>query len=496
VLLVATWGGTERLAAGYLANLVGLALFVAAIGLALGSRPSWQAIVGLFAASELVHPAMLPASAAILVGWAAVELLGARGAPLRERASVRTAAAYAAGSAIGVAILAGVIGLRLGGLQDLAVVRARFDERAAELLAWIDPPLTVAMVLAGVVVAVLRRPRPSGDSARLVAAWLAVSAGGLLVLALVPALPGHRTLLLGVPAPVLGAVALVGGAEVGARRLRPGRGAVAIAAGTAAVAALGVALLAMRPFDERAGSGSPALGGAPGTIAAYLAAAGADRPVVLLMDPAGERGLLAWKARQNAVRALAPDDVYLDVVAYVGDDRSLSAGRPTHRSGPGSATFELVSSRTWPRVRRILALDPIVVAAKPWVDPGTWERLAAASPIAGGNVAILRGPRAGSAISRIRPARLPPGAAALGIGGVLLLLGAVGSGWSGALANGPMVDRIALAPAFGAAAAALVGLAVAIAGADPGGPWGWAAVLAIAAGGWVVARRPEPAAVG
>jgi hypothetical protein len=479
LLVVAGWGGTGRLAAGYLANLLALVLFTGAAAVALGAAPSWPAVAALLTASLLAHPGLLPAIAGIVLGWIVVDLAVDRRRAFWGRASLAAGAALAVASASTALVTFGVLGLAPSDLEDLALARGRFDERAAELLAWVDPALTLSMVVVGGLVAFARRPRPSADAVRLTAAWLTVAVAGLAVLAIAPGIPGHRTLLLAVPAPILGALALVGAADrIGGR----GR---AVAALAATAAALAVTLVAMRPFDARAGADTRALGRAPGAVAAYLAAVDAEGPVVLVLEPSGDRGLLAWKARQQAVRAVAPDDVFLEIVVYVGDERELLAGRATHREGTGAATFELVSSRTWERVRPVLARDPVVLAARPWVEPSAWARLAAAFPVVGPDLAVLRGPVPSTVPAPVPAPSLPAGEAALRVVAVLLLLAGAGSGWSAALAGGALEDRLALAPVFGAAAIALAGLAVAIAGADPGGPWGWAAVGVAAPAGWL-----------
>jgi hypothetical protein len=115
-------------------------------------------------------------------------------------------------------------------------------------------------------------------------------------------------------------------------------------------------------------------------------------------------------------------------------------------------------------------------------------------PVVGTNVAVVRGPVPDVPVTRVLPARLPPAEAIVRIALLLLVLGALGWGWSVALADGPE-DALALAPAVGLAVIELAGLPVALAGADPGGPWGIGAVVLAAGLGWWVAperRRASP----
>lgn len=499
VMIVATWGGTARLASGYLANLLSLVLFLLATVLAISTGTPWWALVFAFSAALLAHPGLLPAYAAILVGWLVVDLVLRRHRDEGELRSARAVGAFLVASLLVVVVVSGWLGVGTDELQDLAVVRQRFDERAAELLAWIDPVLTLAMIGAGAIVAVAGRGVARSRAAvRLGMAWLAVSAAGLLVLTLAPAIPGHRTLLLGVPAPILGSLGLVSGARWVVDRARTGDrvrwpSRVALGAGVAA-ASIGVALVALGPFDARAGRPTATVGAGPEALAAYLDAVDPRGPVVLVMDPPVRLELLAWKARLNAVRALAPDRSFLDVVLYVGDDRALLAGRPTARSG--DALFESISTRTWPVVREVLDEDPTVLVARPWVTPEAWERVVDEAPVAGVDVAVLRGAVAPEDLPGVAAPRLPMVGAGLRIVLVLLVLGLIGGGWSAVAigAGGSSTDAVGLAPAAGLAVVTLAGTGVALVGGDPGGATGLVAVGVAGLAGWFATSRDRRAA--
>jgi hypothetical protein len=491
VLLVATWGGTARLASGYLANLLSLVLFLVGAAIAIGPAPRWWAVGAAFAAALFAHPGLLPAYGAILLGWVLMEVARAGLRDGRERRSIPAAAAFVAATLASVGVVAGVLGVGLDELQDLALARERFDERAAELLAWIDPLLTLVMVVLGVLVAVTWRGAwRSRAAARLGIAWLAVSAGGLGLLAIAPEIPGHRTLLLGVPAPILGALAIVGGArwiaDRSERRFPAARAAVLVAA---ALAPIAIAFVALRPFEARASRPVPSLGPGADVVAGYLLVAPPDRPVAVVMDPGEGAELLTWKARLNAVRALAPDPSFLDVVLYVGDERALLAGRASTR--PGDARFQAISARTWPSVREILDERPVILVVRPWVTPEAWERVAGSATLGGDDLAVVRGPMPSAEVRPVEPVRLPLAEAAARVAIVLLVFGVIGGGWATATSAGSVdpIEAVALAPATGLAVVTLPGILIVLAGGDPGGPLGLVGIGAVGVAGWIVAWR-------
>jgi hypothetical protein len=474
VVLVATWGGTTRIASGYLANLLALTLFAGGVALALRPTVSWVAVAVAFAASLLAHPGLAPAWAAILLAWALVEGVARRDRE-PERA-VRTIVAFLAAAVAVIAVVAWGLGLSLDDLEDLGIARERFDERAAEIVDWVQPGLVAAMAVVGIAVAALVRPEPRSRAAvRLGTAWLVVCAAGLPLLALVPAVPGHRLVLLAVPVPLLGAWAIVGGAGWAADRL--GR-AASIAAAAAAVTVT-VALIALVPFDGRVGRSTPSIGRAPPAIAGYLAAADVHVPVVLVMDPPDRLGLLAWKARLNAVRALAPDDLLLRIVAYVGDERTLAAGRPTG----GDDLTEAVSDRTWPSVREVLEEPHVVLIVRPWARDETWMRVEERA--VDDDVAVVLGPRPSGAVAPVAVPSSPPLAAVARIAGAIAILAVLGLGWAQVLVAGDAVEVLGLAPIAGLTIVVLGGIGVALLGADPGGPAGLVAVGVTSLAGFI-----------
>ena len=87
------------------------------------------------------------------------------------------------------------------------------------------------------------------------------------------------------------------------------------------------------------------------------------------------------------------------------------------------------------------------------------------------------------------------------MGLLVLVLGIAGGGWSllTLRRRGSMVEAFGVAPGFGAAVVVLVGMAVTLAGVDPGGAVGLGILAVVTAVGWGGAFRaaraagPEPA---
>jgi hypothetical protein len=164
--------------------------------------------------------------------------------------------------------------------------------------------------------------------------------------------------------------------------------------------------------------------------------------------------------------------------------------------------FEIASDRTWPSVRDRLPEDPIVLVVRPWVTEAAWERVARSATLASPLVGVLRGPLPQRALPAITATELSRGAAAWRMGLLVLVLGIAGGGWSllTLRGRGSMVEAFGVAPGLGVVVVVLVGMAVTLAGGDPGGAVGLGILAVVAAVGWGGAFRvaraaaPEPAA--
>jgi hypothetical protein len=482
---VAAWGGTSRLAAGYLANLLSLALFLPAVGMiVLRGRRAVAVATILLAGALLGHPGLLPAYAAIVAAWALVSVPSFHREAVPFLRSEPASAAISLAAAAAVVVLIGVaLGMGPGDIADFAGVRGRFDERAAEIITWISPWITVPFAVAGALaLRAMSRPATASTARHLGIAWLGVAAAGLPLFLLFPRLPFHRTLLLAVPAPILIGVALAslpGWSRSGPRR-PIGMASVAIAL----VTALGILMLV--PFSAAASRDLPSAPPTAAGIATYLHTADIDRPVVIVIDPSTPRGVRDWKRRQNAVRALAPVSVIPEVVVYLGNEQHLRRGQPTLRLGsPYADLFDLVSRRTWPQVRELLDEGPVIVAARHWVRRSTWDRIVPDAAATSGDLAVLEGPVPAVGHVPIPGYPLTAGAAAARIVAILAFLAMAGGGWTRLVGASPAL-RAGLAPAFGLGAVVLPTFAVGALGADPGGPTGLAAAAAAAILGWIL----------
>jgi hypothetical protein len=494
VVIVATWGGTARLASGYLANLLSLTLFLLAVLLAL-TRPgrTFVAVPLIGVACFLAHPALAPVYLAIAVGWAVIGIIRRRsaGSDADDRDAVAATLALVGSAALVAIVVFGPLGLTLRDLADFTFTRDGFEERASNFFRWVSPGIAAATVLAGLLVWILpvgfRTPSPA---TRLGVSWLAITGTGLALLHVFPAHPGYRTLLIGIPVPMLGAILVVGVAHVLIDRIRPDGWVRAIASVTVLTVTLCVAIsfamMTLQPFEARASSpykrdGRPST---TETIAGYLRRVRPERPVVLVMNPA-RRAPLRWKGRLNAVRSMAPGDLFLRTVAYLGDERKLVRGVATVRRGRASRLFNLASARTWEDVEPVLDERPIVILPRQWVQPHVWKRVAAHSFPSHRKIAVIRGPVPPSVIPVDAP-RLPAAEAMFRIVGLVVLLGFLGAGWSDAALRGraARTDRIALAPAFGLAVLLIVSLALVMGGKDAAGPVGMTAMTLAAFVGW------------
>jgi hypothetical protein len=290
------------------------------------------------------------------------------------------------------------------------------------------------------------------------AAWTGVVALAALVWLAGANLPLHRFLIVALPVPVLGAVALLWLARVVSdRSVVAGR---VIALGGCAVVVAGGALLWFH---------SP-------------------RPVL----------------RTDRVRAAAEAGAYLDAavppgtaVAVVADDpaSTLDILRQTFRAGIAPERIAAVTFRRTPTPRRA----PVVLAARGYT--ADFDSVAASHPegVVAPDVVVLAGPRAPGTVPP-RPAGVLPGhpaaLVALGLGTFAMLL-ATGLGWArAALRSLSPLALAGVAPAAGLAALVTGGLAADAVGLRLTPGTSLVVVLVAAAAGWVAAavigRRARP----
>lgn len=487
---------------GYLDSLLVYGTLLAATTVALvavDGRPGVAAAGMLLAASFTIHWFFAVLFAAILLGFAALLAPGSirsmrRGAGALQTPSARVGASALLGSGLGF----GFMLLTPGAQAYTARTHGGYREK---LDVWLDllrlPTVGLAAALGVAGLALdghgdddLGRPRRRRALA-LWAVWLLASAVAYLAFESGLTIPVQRLVGFALPLWVLaaaGGVWLIRAAwRWGARLVSPWVGGVA--AGTALVL-VSIGIVATYRTTERDWAthalpsfSDPALAASLRATAPYLASLPPSTPVVVPVDLPSAEQLFGVVPSLRRLRALAPPDRAADVLVYLGDAERLLAGEPTLR---GDAAFDDVSRRYWAVVEPLLeGRQPVVLAVAPFTK-GT-RALAEANPegVVTEGVVVLEGPDP----PEPRPASPLPTPSRLELAGsaarVLALLAIVGAGWAFALLGVDRLARVALAPAAGMAALALVGLGAGRAGV----PLGRSVAVPVAAAvlGWVVA---------
>jgi hypothetical protein len=170
---------------------------------------------------------------------------------------------------------------------------------------------------------------------------------------------------------------------------------------------------------------------------------------------------------------------------YLGDPEELLAGRKTSR--PTQLKFDNVATTYWARIGPYRGPDSIVLVLQPFHQ--FYGRVLHRHPEweIGPGVLLARGPAPTADVPVGALPSRPPGRDLVATTvGLVLLLFVCGIGWSVSLLRVPWVERVAFAPALGAASVTVAGLVIARAGfAMRGAPMVTAAIVA-AVGGWAV----------
>jgi hypothetical protein len=218
--------------------------------------------------------------------------------------------------------------------------------------------------------------------------------------------------------------------------------------------------------------------------------------VVFLVGPFGDAGLLSVPLKERNIRAGLPPDREVDAHFFVGEPADLLAGRRTHVSGP----VDQATQPYWDDVRAVLPEHPPALTLQATGSAEFDAAVAAGAPVIAPGVALLQGPPPPAPIAEAPvPKPVPRTFPGLLWGGLLLvLLGAAGLGWAEAIlgSDAPVEARWSVAPAAGAAAVILAGLAAVKLGVRLGGPGGVATYAAVVVVGAVAAlwrRRRAPA---
>ncbi len=508
---VTLWGGSVYLAQGHLANVLSLVCIVPAALLLAVPGGTWTGrMVGAMAtatASGLAHAGFLPFYGAVAGLWLLLSipsLLRARREDARwwKEPSCSFVLALLVATAVVAAVIFGAIGIRVEGFTNIDDGIAEFGNRLTEITRevglWVSATSVLAVV--GIVAAWRLAGRRSRALTLLGVAWTAVSAVGGLVAVAWPSFPGHRALAIILPLAALAGLGIVGVALVargsktaGATGWRAGIGPVRALVAAFMVVALSV--LIVSPTLERLAKrvDGTAKGGLARTIASYVAAVDPDVPVVVFVDPSRRIAALSWKGRQNQVRALAPlasiDRIFL-LIGQLGEDLL-----PEQSVAPENAqdpAFTYAVQQSWSAGGAALQEGAIILVPQAYVRGEVWDQLAARpSRIVMPGVAVLRGPRE-SPTELVPTGRLPKEQATWQVLGCILALVLLGGGYGGAVVlgrGGSVLDALALAPSLGAVVIVVVGVAVALLGADPAEVGGLLLLGLGAAAGYLLAWR-------
>jgi hypothetical protein len=458
-VLAGTFG--VHLAAGYLANLLQVATFLAAAAaLAMGTRRGAGVAAGLLAAGGLAHPLFFLLSAAVLLLAAALAWRADRSEALRVGAAVA-----GAGAAVGAGLLALLSGpppstadtskdafLRRAGLLDELrhAYRDRFVHRWTRYVQWASIPLGV-LGLGGT----------GGFVGRFLRAWGLVTIVGAAAAFATGLLPADRFVTFGFVVPILAALGIVRLLErLAARRL-----VASLSAGALVVVMLAGAFIAWNRQEPFLSEDEVEQARIAGVLAGDL---DAGVPLGFLVNEPDDAVTFLASRAANVIRAVVPPDRIRDVIVVVppletgetGVQRSalerLTAAdlrEAERRSGRPAAMFVL------------RAFDAIDAPEDATVIPGSTYP----TRVFGGTF--------GSSPAGI------VGSSAL----ALAFLVVVGLGWAW-VAVDDLVQAVTIAPAAGASALVVVAIALERLGVVLDGAGGAWLVSALAGGSGLVVR--------
>ncbi len=429
-----------HLVAGYLANLVLAATFLAAAACLAGGRRVWWAAALLLAGGGLAHPPFLVHAIVVLLGAAALAWrVGARD-EARDIALSVTAGGLVAGAGVFTSIAGpGPIGvetsrdgyLRRSGLdaQLIDAYRERFRLRAARYVQWISVPLAIAGTSTA-----------EDFLRRFLTSWLVVIAIGIPVGYVTGWLPPDRLVTFGFVVPIGAALGVAWVHRRLGARIWLARAVVVVLVGWMIVGAL-LAWGRQKPFispHEAELARTAALRSTVGQDG--------DRPVVVIVDDADATATFLGSRAANILRAASYPERTDDLYVFVGTVPDYFEGRATVR---GDLEYDALSRLTLDDIPR--EPEPLVLVLTPFYrgedvghprlteqEPGLWasETLPEYS-VAGGIEALGFGPS-------------PPYWIALATLAILALLALLGLGYARAVFD-DLVTAIATAPAFGAA---------------------------------------------
>jgi hypothetical protein len=484
------------LAGGWLSNIVLTATFLAALAALALAESSWRAVAGaaaLLAAGALTHPLfatvvslILAVVVAAMAGDALRRIRG--GVAARDTAAFRVLAALGGGAAVAVVGLLPSLGatsvpgdtsqdgfLRRYGFTDL--LRERYGERFAGDAGRAAVPLAAGVGLTfGAWTGARRSPERSRYLARVLIAWAAVTAIGVVLLAVTGWGPPNRLLVFAFFLP-LGAA--WGFGELAGRGKAP-----------AAVAFVAAAAFAVGSFygwyrqAPNIGHGDLVDVRRAGRAVAAIPDA---TPVVILVETDQPAAAFHVTRMANLLRMELPADRLPTTRIAVGSPADFRAGRPTRNGDLEHDRVARAYLREAAAVRREASLV-VLERFNPQAYPEAVELGREVLP----GIAVVGTPPE-------EPGDVAAGTAR-GLGGIGLvllsaasvaLLALLGGGWARwALPGATAMAVVGVAPAAGMAVIVVAGLAADVLGTAPGGTWALAAIGAAGAIGYLVARRP------
>jgi hypothetical protein len=364
--------------------------------------------------------------------------------------------------------------LRRAGLRDLvrSAYADRFVHRWTRYVQWASLPLAAAGSL-----------RARGTAGRILFAWLAVIVAGIPLGLLTGLYPADRLITFGYAVPILagfGTVWLFG--RLAATRAGPRLAAAAcVALVVAMVAGSFIAWARQAPFITQEQTEQLEV------LNRYVAAAPADAAIVVRVDSGDESTTFSATQAANLVRASVPPDRIDDVQIVVASDRV---------TGPPDEERTLLSEITAREARAAIAdANGRVLLARLGVFFPFWL-IHAVEPLGGPLDGPVVAPGVQIHAEGFEPTPAPepvdpledssPVGIVVASVAVLALLWIAGYGWARTTMD--RMSAVALAPAFGAAALALVAVVAERAGLPLDGWAGPTAVSVLAGGGGYLCR--------
>ena len=490
----------------YTDNLFAAAVFMAAFVLAIAAvheNASLTAGALLLGTAAVIHPgSSLTVFSAL--GLAALAYAPASWKQWRSEGSPpwRTPTARMLLMVLGGGLLAGLVLFALigAGPELRRLDRSELGKKLAQDWSIYLFPLTLPLAAVGAFLLVGRTRLHESNRRRFTtwffAAWVLVSAVGILAYYAGRDVAAHRFLAFLLPLPILVGLGVIAVALFAARRVAVAAGVLAAVLGVGAFAFLGYRELYVGMAKER---GLEWLDKAKVndviTTRDYLDGVGVPEtaPVVFVIDDYGDNPRSSLPQLAYLTSSLLPPARVDHAHFYVGTPDRYLAGEPTFRRGSKNYEkhYREVSAVLWANIRRLLPQRPVALMLAAY-NPAYLETLQRHPELPTiNNVMVLNGPRPPSHESRHHiPATGPFRLFGLGLG-LLVLLAVAGLGWAIAIVPRGLrwFEAVALAPALGLTFVILLGVLVDGVGIRLTGFAGAATPVVAAAMGWALGVR-------